>query len=85
LTKTKETIKNRGAAQTPPPGTSAVETGAEERDIEALTKPFKIWKRIGYTIYEVEICFNPRSRETLEDKILRLVRGEVMKNGVKIS
>jgi hypothetical protein len=38
-------------------------------------------KRIGYTIYEVEARFNPCSRETLDDKILRLVRGEAMKDG----
>jgi hypothetical protein len=44
-----------------------------------LTKPFKIRKRIGYTAYEVEVYFNPASRETLDDKILRLVRGEAMK------
>jgi hypothetical protein len=50
-------------------------------DGEALPKPFKIRKQIGYTVYEVEARFNHASRETLDDKILRLVRGEAMKKG----
>jgi hypothetical protein len=37
---------------------------------------FKICKRIGSTAYEVEVRFNPVSRETFSDKILRLIRGE---------
>jgi hypothetical protein len=37
-------------------------------------------KRIGCTAYEVEVYFNLASRETLDDKILRLVRGEAMKD-----
>jgi hypothetical protein len=49
--------------------------------IYVLTKPSKIRKRIGYTAYEVEMHFNPGSRETLDDKILRLVRVEAMEDG----
>jgi hypothetical protein len=78
-------MKNRGALDAPPPETSAVDAGTKERDSDVLTKPFKIRKRIGYTIYEVEARFNPASRETLDDKILRLVRGDAMKDGGKIS
>jgi hypothetical protein len=42
---------------------------------------FSIRKRIGSTTYEVEVYFNPSSRETLGDKILRLARNEVL-NGL---
>jgi hypothetical protein len=63
----------------------ASEIGAEARDSETLAEPFKIRKRIGYTVYEVEARFNPRSRETLDDKILRLVRGEARKDDNGIS
>jgi hypothetical protein len=37
--------------------------------------PFSIKKSIGSTVYEVEVRFNPKSRETMGDKILRIVRG----------
>ena len=47
---------------------------------EAAAVPFTLRKRIGYTAYEVEVRFNPSSRETLDEKILRLVRGEAMKD-----
>jgi hypothetical protein len=45
---------------------------------------FNIRKRIGYTTYEVEARFNPASRETLDDKILRLVRGETIKDSGEV-
>jgi hypothetical protein len=77
----KEIINSGDAAEVPPTETTASDAGAAAIGNEALTKPFKIRKRIGYTAYEVEVYFNPTSRETLGDKILRLVRGEAMKGG----
>jgi hypothetical protein len=65
------TIESGGVSETVPP--------------DAQTEPLKIRKRIGYTTYEVEARFNPASRETLDDKILRLVRGEAMKDGGGVS
>jgi hypothetical protein len=35
-------------------------------------------KRIGSTAYEVAVYFSAESGETLDDKILRLVRGVAM-------
>jgi hypothetical protein len=49
---------------------------AEAGDSGTRTEPFKIRKRIGSTAYEVEVRFNPASRETFDEKILRLLRGE---------
>jgi hypothetical protein len=54
-----------------------VSEGAETKDDGSLTKPLKMRKRIGSTAYEVEVHFNPESRETLGDKILRLIRSEM--------
>jgi len=40
-------------------------------------------KRIGSTLYEVNVYFSEAGKESLEDKILRLVENEPLKNGVK--
>jgi len=39
-------------------------------------------KRIGKTTYRVKVHFNPNSRETMSDKIIRMLQNEVnqMKN-----
>ena len=34
-------------------------------------------KRIGKTTYRVKVHFNPNSRETMSDKIIRMLRNEV--------
>jgi hypothetical protein len=57
-------------------GTTANESGA--RNGNCLHAPFSMWKRINSTIYEVEVYFSSESGETLDDKILRLVRGEAL-------
>ena len=36
-------------------------------------------KRIGKTTYRVKVHFNPNSRETMTDKIIRMLRNEVKK------
>ena len=34
-------------------------------------------KRIGKTTYRVKVHFNPDSRETMSDKIIRMLKNEV--------
>ena len=34
-------------------------------------------KRIGKTTYRVKVYFNPNSKETITDKIFRLLRNEI--------
>ena len=34
-------------------------------------------RRIGGTTYKVRVCFSETAQETLEDKILRIIRNEV--------
>ena len=36
-------------------------------------------KRIGKTTYPVKVHFKPNSKETMQDKILRMLRNEVSK------
>ena len=34
-------------------------------------------KRIGHTTYEVHICFNEQSKESMDDKICRLIKNQI--------
>ena len=43
-------------------------------------EPSKFEKRIGSTVYRVSVHFNEKSTETVEDKILRLLKSEVTKS-----
>lgn len=40
-------------------------------------------RRIGGTLYKVKVVFSGESRETMEDKILRIVRNEAMEKTEK--
>ena len=37
-------------------------------------------RRIAGTVYKVKVLFNENSSETMEDKILRIVRNEIVTN-----
>jgi len=50
---------------------SAAATAQEGRE------PVKLLKRIGSTTYEVNVHFSTTSKETMEDKLLRLLEWEV--------
>ena len=38
-------------------------------------------RRIGATTFKVKVVFSDTGQETMEDKILRIVRNEAMENG----
>lgn len=40
-------------------------------------------RRIGATTFKVKVVYNDMGSETMEDKILRIVRNEVLENGEK--
>lgn len=40
-------------------------------------------RRIGATTFKVKVVYNDTGNETMEDKILRIVRNEVLENGEK--
>jgi hypothetical protein len=58
----------------PGKGANAAATAQYERE------PIKLLERIGSTTVEVSIHFNKSSKETMEDKILRLIEREAIKN-----
>jgi len=60
--------------QTVTTGTNAV---ARTRGGNADAEPIKMRKMIGSIVYEVEIHFAPDAKETLNDKILRLMRRDL--------
>jgi hypothetical protein len=41
-------------------------------------EPYRLTKRIGSTVYEVSVYFNQDAKETMNDKILRLIRNEAI-------
>ena len=43
----------------------------------AETKPPDIVKRIGNTTYKVNVHFSTTSKETIDDKIMRLIQNDV--------
>jgi hypothetical protein len=42
----------------------------------ANAEPFKFSKKIGSTVYNVTANFSQTSKETIEDKMLRLIESE---------
>ena len=48
-----------------------------EKDICGSIEPITIHKRIGSTMYNVGIYFNQNAKETMEDKILRLIKNDL--------
>ena len=42
-----------------------------------------VTRRIGATTFTVKVVYNDTGNETMEDKILRIVRNEVLENGEK--
>jgi hypothetical protein len=59
-------------ATAPDKGASAATTAQEGRE------PVKLLERVGSTTFEVTVHFSNTSKETIEDKILRLIEREVM-------
>ena len=41
-------------------------------------EPYRLKKRLGSTVYEVNVYFNPDAKETMNDKIIRLIRNEIL-------
>jgi len=54
--------------------TSAATTAPTGRE------PVKLRKRIGSTMFIVNVRFSDKATETMEDKILRLIESEVRKS-----
>jgi len=40
-------------------------------------EPVKMRKRIGSTVYEINVYFNHDAKETMNDKIIRLIKNDL--------
>ena len=56
---------------------TAMKSVARTLDKKVQTEPVKLLKRIGSTTIEVTVHFSNTSKETLEDKLLRMLEREV--------
>jgi hypothetical protein len=52
-------------------------TNVNTPTVKAPQEPYRLTKRIGSITYEAVIHFNPDARETLNEKILRLMRRDM--------
>jgi hypothetical protein len=50
---------------------------AAQRSRTAESEPIKLQRRIGSTLYEVSVRFSATSKETMQDKLMRLIEREV--------
>ena len=50
-----------------------------DRTAERTDKPLHITKRIGSTTYKVSVHFSWTSRETMGDKLIRLIERDAVK------
>jgi hypothetical protein len=48
---------------------------AVEKQASATTESLVLFRRIGSTTYRVGIYFNPNAKETLNEKVCRLLKG----------
>ncbi|GHU94586.1 hypothetical protein FACS1894208_05910 [Clostridia bacterium] len=55
----------------------AAETGVQT----SAPEPPHLRKRIGSTLFEVSVRFSEKCRETMEQKMLRMIEREVQQNG----
>jgi hypothetical protein len=57
--------------------TTTAQNGAATTVRNAEREPLMLEKRIGSTTFVVSVRFSQSSRETMQDKILRLIESEV--------
>ena len=79
MTKRVTDTKDTDSTGMPKHGEVAAESPAAAYSSRARPASLKIRRRIGSTSYEVEVHFSAGSGETMDDKILRLVRGGAVK------
>jgi len=49
---------------------------AKPQSTEAVPARQRFTRRIGTTTYRVKVHFNPNSKETMNDKIIRMIKNE---------
>jgi hypothetical protein len=56
-----------------------MQTKKTERE-ETIARSGRFNKRIGSTIYEVEVSFNPEAREGITEKVGRMITNDLLTN-----
>jgi hypothetical protein len=60
--------------------TTVRKEAAKSAALTSEREPIKLQRWIGSTLYEVSVYTNPIAIETMEQKLLRLIENEVLKN-----
>ena len=47
------------------------------KSLTSVPEPYVLQRRVGSTLYRVGIHFNPNAKETLDDKVRRLLKNEL--------
>jgi hypothetical protein len=48
-----------------------------KNEVYTRAEPIFMRKQIGSTVYQVNVGFNPEAKETVEEKILRLIKNDL--------
>lgn len=56
---------------------TADRTVAMTQGIYTHAEPIKMQRRIGSTVYKINVYFSPEARETIDEKILRLIKNDL--------
>jgi hypothetical protein len=56
-----------------------MQTKKTERE-ETIARSGRFNKRIGSTVYEVEVSFNPEAREGITEKVGRMITNDLLTN-----
>ena len=48
-----------------------------EKEKSCASEPYRFTKRLGSIVYEVSVHFNQDAKETMDDKIIRLMRADL--------
>ena len=66
-----QTFSNIATSTTPAPKSPILET------LPSPDKPITMLKRIGITTYQIAVHFSNTSRETISDKVARMIKNDV--------
>ena len=59
------------------PGSKTMEKQTQDKQTMASTESFALHRRIGSTTYRIGIYFNPNAKETLNEKVCRLLKNDL--------
>jgi len=57
---------------------------SREKESSNAAEPYRFTKRLGSTVYEVNVYLNQDAKETMNDKIMRLIRNEAARERMAV-